>query len=71
MKWVSYFLLKSFRDKQVKYCKLPGKLDDSDVKAINIKQFCWTKNQTAKVLYSERPVQNIYIYIYISVYIYI
>ena len=43
MKWISYLLHMSFRDKQVKYCNLPGKLNDSDVKAINIKQSYWTK----------------------------
>ena len=48
MKWISYLLLKSFRDKQVKYCKLPGKLDDSDVKAINTKPFYWTKIRQQK-----------------------
>ena len=69
MKWISYLLLKSFRDKQVKYCKLPGKLDDSDVKAINIKQFYWTKIRQQKY-YTVRDLskkkKNIYIYIYIK-----
>ena len=69
MKWISYLLLKSFRDKQAKYCKLPGKLDDSDVKAINIKQFYWTKIR--QKYYTVRDLSKkkyIYICRYIHIY---
>ena len=70
MNWISYLLLKSFRDKQAKYCKLPGKLDDSDVKAINIKQFYWTKIR--QKYYTVRDLsKKKYIYIYVDIYIYI
>lgn len=37
MKWINYLFHRSFRVKQIKCCNLSGKLDDYDVKVINIR----------------------------------